>query len=68
MNPELSDQAINEYSSFCIRKHGFTPHFSMNTPKEAKELIKSLLVYDPLKRVKAKDALNHPYFDELREL
>lgn len=66
MNPTLTEENIEEYASFNIRKHGFTPHFSQNTPQEARCLIKSLLVYDPLKRTKAKDALNLPYFDEIR--
>ena len=29
--------------------------------------MKALLILDPLERLNAKEALNHPYFDGLRE-
>lgn len=30
------------------------------------DLLYSLLSYNPDERIKAKDALNHPYFDDVR--
>lgn len=29
------------------------------------DLLDKMVVYDPLKRISAKQALNHPYFDDL---
>lgn len=34
-----------------------------DAPQDAKELVKSLLVLDPLKRLTATDALNHKYIE-----
>lgn len=31
------------------------------------DLIKRMLVYQPNKRIKASDALTHPFFDDLRD-
>lgn len=32
------------------------------------DLLESMLIYEPSKRITAKDALNHPYFDDLKAL
>jgi serine/threonine protein kinase len=39
--------------------NSLSSQFSSSVPKEAVDLIKSLLQYDPKKRIKAKDALAH---------
>ena len=39
---------------------------SNETPIEAIDLIERLLEYEPQKRITALEALNHPYFDELK--
>ena len=36
-----------------------------NLPPEGIDLLEKLLVYHPPKRISAKDALNHPFFDDL---
>ncbi|CAM9937069.1 unnamed protein product, partial [Pylaiella littoralis] len=37
------------------------------TPGDATSLLKNLLLFDPLKRCMAGEALRHPFFDDLRE-
>lgn len=37
------------------------------TPEEI-DLISKMLVFDPSKRITAKEALNHPFFDDMKEL
>ena len=37
-----------------------------DTPQEAIDLIKRLLEYEPHKRITARQALDHPFFDELK--
>jgi serine/threonine protein kinase len=35
------------------------------TNPQALDLVKQMLIYDPVKRISAKGALDHPYFDDL---
>ena len=37
------------------------------TPSEAIDLISRLLEFEPRKRITAKEALNHPFFDEINK-
>ena len=32
------------------------------------DLLNKMLTFDPSERIKAKDALNHPYFNDLKKL
>lgn len=41
--------------------------FQPKTDPLALDLLSRLLVYDPVKRIKPQDALDHAYFDELRQ-
>ena len=40
---------------------------SNETPDQAADLIERLLEYEPEMRITAKEALDHPYFNELKE-
>ncbi len=33
--------------------------------KDGVDLIKKMLIYDPVERITTEDALNHPYFDNI---
>jgi len=39
--------------------------YCTNFDAQALDLISNMIVYDPCKRISAKAALNHPYFDDL---
>jgi len=41
--------------------------FRHRTPREAIDFVSRLLVYDPSKRPHPLEALNDPFFDELRD-
>lgn len=47
-------------------KYDFRDQFWGEVWPETKDLIKKLLVVDPKKRLSAKEALAHPFFDALR--
>lgn len=49
-----------------IKGKDFKKLFPSSVPEEGLGLLKSLLEYEPLKRITAVDALAHPFFDELR--
>lgn len=36
----------------------------LGSPEDARHLVKSLLVLDPIKRLSAKQALHHPYVEK----
>lgn len=40
---------------------------SRNLDENGLDLLEKLLVYNPAKRISAKQALNHPYFDDLNK-
>ena len=46
-------------------KTPFAPAVTNNLDGNGMELLELLLKYDPKDRITAKDALNHPYFDDL---
>lgn len=39
--------------------------YSSNLDEKGLDLLARMIVYDPYKRISAKQALNHPYFDDL---
>jgi serine/threonine protein kinase len=39
--------------------------YSSNLDANGLDLLSKMVVYDPCKRISAKAALNHPYFDDL---
>jgi len=39
--------------------------YATNLDTNALDLMAKMVVYDPYKRISAKQALNHPYFDDL---
>jgi len=41
------------------------PSFCLNLDNNGIDLLSKMIVYDPCKRISAKGALNHPYFDDL---
>ena len=45
----------------------FKQIFPENTDIDAIDLISKMLVYEPDRRIRAGDALTHPWFDELRD-
>lgn len=62
MNPNYS-----EFKFPSIKAHPWSKVFRSRTPIEAIELISRLLVYNPERRLTPIDALQHPFFDELRD-
>lgn len=62
MNPNYS-----EFKFPNIRQHPWSKVFRSKTPPEAIDLISRLLVYNPARRLSPIDALQHTFFDELRE-
>ena len=53
---------FNHFSLFS-----FIQIFPENTDIDAIDLISKMLVYEPDRRIRAGDALTHPWFDELRD-
>ena len=47
---------------FCFYKKFFS-----NISPEAKDLMRKCFIYDPKKRISFKDALNHPFFNDIEE-
>ena len=56
----LKKKVINLF--FFLYFYLFFPYYIYNI-----NIIKALLKLNPLERLNAKEALNHPYFDGLRE-
>lgn len=49
--PQFKGKGLGEYCS--------------NLDENGLDLLSRMIVYDPYKRISAKQALNHPYFDDL---
>ena len=62
MNPSYS-----EFKFPTIKANPWSKLFRQRTNKDAIDLISKVLVYDPKRRLKPFEAMNHPYFDELRD-
>jgi serine/threonine protein kinase len=62
MNPNYT-----EFKFPNIRQHPWSRVFGSKTPQEAIDLISRLLVYNPTRRMSPTDALQHAFFDELRD-
>jgi len=62
MNPNYS-----EFKFPSIKAHPWQKVFRSRTPTEAIELISRLLVYNPERRLTPIEALQHPFFEELRD-
>ncbi|OMJ95229.1 hypothetical protein SteCoe_1441 [Stentor coeruleus] len=61
MNPNYHEGRFPD-----IRQTPWNRVFKNKAPPEAIDLLASMLVYSPTKRVTAYQALQHPFFDELR--
>jgi len=48
----------------CMKKLDDIIHPTNNFQKQFLDLLKRIFIYDPHKRIKAIDALNHPWFKE----
>ena len=56
---------LNAFDDF--EKEDFNVTFKMSKDKaNLIDLLEKMLRYDPTQRITAKDALNHPYFDDVR--
>jgi len=62
INPLFKQELLAPHPAKDIRKL-----FREDTPEEAVDLIMQLLEYEPSKRMTAKKALSHPFFDEIRK-
>lgn len=64
---ELINPAYKNAQNFPeVKPEGLGSRLEPGTPKEVVELISALLTYAPQERITAKDALLHPFFDEVR--
>ena len=62
MNP-----LFDAYSFPAIKSTPLHKVFPPETPRDAIDLLQSLLVYEPERRPAPLAALAHPFFDELRQ-
>lgn len=62
MNPNYTEHRFPQ-----INPHPLSKVFRSKTPEEAINFLNLLLIYSPNERLFAKEALQHPYFDELRD-
>ncbi|CAG2182860.1 unnamed protein product [Oppiella nova] len=53
--------------SFPSWKKNIMPSLMPNTEQSGIDLLQSMLIYDPHKRISAKAALKHPYFSDLNK-
>lgn len=54
---------LEAWYNACLKAHNYHPGSPAGTPgKEGFDLLSRLLEYDPAKRLRAKEALEHPYF------
>ena len=59
-----------EYSDFRfphVKSHPWNKVFRPKTPTPVIDLISKLLMYNPQQRLRPMEALQHQFFDELRE-
>ncbi|KAJ1144576.1 hypothetical protein NDU88_010874 [Pleurodeles waltl] len=62
--PEV--ESLQDYkNTFPKWKAGGLANHVKNINQEGLDLLAKTLIYDPAKRIAAKEALNHPYFDDL---
>lgn len=73
--PRMKEKDINAlgagFGSALLNQQALGAHATMEdllygSPDDAKHLVKSLLVLDPVKRLTARDALNHVYIEKFR--
>ncbi|KAL5275335.1 MAPK15 family protein [Megaselia abdita] len=73
--PKIKEREINSlgagFGSALLNQQALGAHATMEdllygSPDDAKHLVKSLLVLDPVKRLTATDALNHVYIEKFR--
>ncbi|WBW72942.1 serine/threonine protein kinase Gsk31 [Schizosaccharomyces osmophilus] len=62
MNPNYVHHALPN-----VRPHFLESILPKHVPKNVLDLLKSILVYVPSKRISAIEVLTHPFFDELRD-
>ena len=66
LNTEL--KYLYNYDNPKIEWHEFVqPKNELYATDDAIDLLSKMLVMDPAERITAKDALEHPYFDMLKE-
>jgi mitogen-activated protein kinase 1/3 len=72
-NTEIIEQVENVHAKNWILKQEYYPpkrvsdHLKKTVSNEAKDLLDKCLVIDPNKRITAKEALHHPYFENIFE-
>jgi len=62
MNPNYT-----EFKFPQIKAHSWKKVFRLRAPNEAIDLLSKLVVYNPELRLTPKEALLHPFFNELRD-
>lgn len=59
----LKPSSLEPWYHACLKNGNYSPATAAGTPgKEGFDLLSRLLIYDPSKRITAKEALEHPYF------
>jgi len=46
----------------------FNKYIPINMGEESKDLLRKMIVLDPIKRISAKDAISHPFFKDIKSL
>ena len=66
---QIKDQSVKTFLADCVRKTkrvSFEELFP-GIEKDALDLMKRLLCYDPAERLSAEEAMEHPFFKELHQ-
>jgi serine/threonine protein kinase len=66
---QIKDQSVRTFLNDCVKKTervSFEELFP-GIEKDALDLMRRLLCYDPAERMSAEEALEHPFFKELHQ-
>ena len=66
---QIKDQSVKTFLADCVRKTKRVSFEDLFTgiEKDALDLMKRLLCYDPAERLSAEEAMEHPFFKELHQ-